>query len=63
MPKAKVLSGEGLSPEVLEKALLLACQQISEGSQCYEEVTTADGWYEVFVKKAKSDTLPPPVTI
>lgn len=63
MPITKGPSGEGVSPEVLGKALLLACQQISESSQCYEEVTTADGWYEVFIKKAKYEPIAPAVKI
>ena len=53
------MGGEGLPPEILKKALLLACQRIAESSQVYEEVNTADGWYEVFIKHAASEHQTP----
>jgi hypothetical protein len=59
MPKTNDMGGEGLPPEILKKALLLACQRIAENSQYYEEITTADGWYEVFVKHAESEHKAP----
>jgi hypothetical protein len=55
MSRNNDMGGEGLPPEVIRKALLLACQRIADSSQFYEEVNTADGWYEVFIKHAESE--------
>ena len=59
MPKHNDVTGEEFSPGILGKALLLACQQIAANSQCYEEVNTADGWYELFIQKAESEVTGP----
>jgi hypothetical protein len=32
---------------------LLACQRIADGTQRYEEVNTADGWFELFIENAQ----------
>jgi hypothetical protein len=61
MPKQKDMGGEGLPPEILKKALLLACQRIADNSQVYEEVNTADGWYQVFIKHAESEHKTPAI--
>jgi hypothetical protein len=59
MPRNNDMGGEGLPPEVFKKALLLACQRIAESSQLYEEINTAEGWYEVFVKHATAEHQTP----
>jgi len=59
MPRKNDMAGEGLPPEVLKRALLLACQRIADSSQVYEEVNTVDGWYEVFVRHATSEHQTP----
>ena len=54
MPRKTDIEGEGLPPEILKRALLLACQRIADSSRVYEEVSTVDGWYEVFITHATS---------
>ena len=36
--------------ELLEGALLLACERIADGHQQYHEANTPDGWAKVFVE-------------
>jgi hypothetical protein len=55
MAENNEMGGEGIQAEVLQRALLLACQRIADGSQLYDEVKTADGWCELFIKHAESE--------
>lgn len=52
---------EKATPEVLEQALLLACQRIADSAQTYEEANTAEGWCEVFIQKAESEKKTEPL--
>jgi hypothetical protein len=63
MPKNNDITGEEFFPGILGKALLLACQQIAANSQCYEEINTAEGWYELFIQKAESEITGPTAEI
>lgn len=53
MKVARLMANTLTREEVLQRALLLACDRIADGPQQYHEVNTPDGWADVFTEAAE----------
>ncbi len=42
-----------LTVEILQKALMLACERIADGPQGYYEANTVEGWAQHFIVEAR----------
>ena len=58
MPKLSDHHNHTTPPEILERALLLACERIADSAQSYEEANTPEGWCEEFIHRAEAEQRP-----